>query len=111
MDVPSKAPLTLGPSDVLKLTFSVVEGKKEGVHPHQTFVRFYDEATGEEGIQPVRVSASGKAKFELVSISSPSPLSLSFFLSKRSCSICDRTWPARPSLYHLRQPRTRCVSL
>ncbi|EIN08419.1 hypothetical protein PUNSTDRAFT_69138, partial [Punctularia strigosozonata HHB-11173 SS5] len=56
--------LTLGPSDTLKLTFQVEEDGK-GVQPHQTFLRFYDEQTGEEGIQPVRVSSAGKAKFEL----------------------------------------------
>jgi len=46
----------------------VVDGKGGGgVQPHQTFLRFYDEVSGEEGIQPVRVTAGGKAKFELVS--------------------------------------------
>jgi oligosaccharyltransferase complex subunit delta (ribophorin II) len=58
-------PLTLSSTDVLKLTFQVDEGGK-GVQPHQTFIRFYDEASGEEGIQPIRVTAGGKAKFELV---------------------------------------------
>jgi oligosaccharyltransferase complex subunit delta (ribophorin II) len=64
-------PLRLSSTDVLKLTFQVAEGKKggKGVQPHQTFLRFYDEASGEEGIQPVRVTAGGKAKFELVSFS------------------------------------------
>lgn len=36
------------------------------MQPHQTFLRFHDEATGEEGVQPVKVSANGKAKFDLV---------------------------------------------
>jgi oligosaccharyltransferase complex subunit delta (ribophorin II) len=60
-------PLTLSPTDVLKLTFQVIEkdGGK-GVQPHQTFLRFFDEVSGEEGIQPVRVTSGGKAKFELV---------------------------------------------
>ncbi|KAK7678485.1 hypothetical protein QCA50_018546 [Cerrena zonata] len=59
-------PLTLGASDVLKLTFQVVDKEEsKGVQPHQTFLRFYDEVTGEEGIQPVRVTSGGKAKFEL----------------------------------------------
>ncbi|KAI0763105.1 oligosaccharyl transferase delta subunit [Trametes elegans] len=59
-------PLALGPSDVLKLTFQVVDKEDgKGVQPHQTFLRFYDEATGEEGIQPVKVTPGGKAKFEL----------------------------------------------
>ena len=57
----------LGSSDVLKLTFTVAEKENDkGVQPHQTFLRFYDETTGEEGIQPIRVSPAGKAKFELV---------------------------------------------
>ncbi|KAF8137527.1 Oligosaccharyltransferase subunit Ribophorin II-domain-containing protein [Boletus edulis] len=59
-------PLTLGPSDVLKLTFQITEtGEGNGVQPHQTFLRFYDTVSGEEGIQPVRVTPGGKAKFEL----------------------------------------------
>ena len=41
-------------------------GDGKGVQPHQTFLRFYDPETGEEGIQPVRVGSGGKAKFELV---------------------------------------------
>ncbi|EJC99366.1 oligosaccharyl transferase delta subunit [Fomitiporia mediterranea MF3/22] len=60
-------PLALGPTDRLKLTFSITEKGKDskGVQPHQTFLRFYDETTGEEGIQPIRVNSGGKAKFEL----------------------------------------------
>ncbi|TFY56725.1 hypothetical protein EVJ58_g7459 [Rhodofomes roseus] len=58
--------LTLGQADVLKLTFQVVEQEEgKGVQPHQTFLRFHDEVTGEEGVQPVRVTPGGKAKFEL----------------------------------------------
>lgn len=61
--------MKLGPSDVLKLTFQVAEAEGgKGVQPHQTFLRFSDEATGEEGVQPVRVTPGGKAKFELVRI-------------------------------------------
>lgn len=59
--------LTLGQRDKLKLTFQVV-ADGDGVQPHQTFVRFYDATTGEEGIQPVKVGSNGKAKFELVSV-------------------------------------------
>ncbi|KAG6335234.1 hypothetical protein ID866_3860 [Astraeus odoratus] len=59
-------PLTLGPSDTLKLTFQITESSEgKGVQPHQTFLRFYDSVSGEEGIQPVRVTPGGKAKFEL----------------------------------------------
>ncbi|THH04652.1 hypothetical protein EW145_g5366 [Phellinidium pouzarii] len=50
--VPSSA-LVLSPTDSLKLSFTVT-GKDDGkgVQPHQAFLRFYDEETGEEGIQP-----------------------------------------------------------
>jgi len=59
--------ITLGPNDKLKLTFQVAEqGTDNGVQPHQTFLRFFDSTTGEEGIQPVKTTPSGKAKFELV---------------------------------------------
>ena len=61
------APVELGPDDKLKLTFQIVDEDGKGVQPHQTFLRFYDEVTGEEGIQPVKVTPGGKAKFELVS--------------------------------------------
>lgn len=37
------------------------------MQPFQTFLRFYDAETGEEGIQPLRVTPAGKSKFELVS--------------------------------------------
>lgn len=58
---------TLGPADTLKLTFQVAEKATDnGVQPHQTFLRFFDSTTGEEGIQPVKITPSGKAKFELV---------------------------------------------
>lgn len=38
------------------------------MQPHQTFLRFFDPKTHEEGIQPVRVTPGGKAKFELVRV-------------------------------------------
>ena len=57
----------MGASDTLKLTFQVTEQTTDNdVQPHQTFLRFFDSTTGEEGIQPVKVTPSGKAKFELV---------------------------------------------
>lgn len=60
-------PLTLDATDTLKLTFQITESDEgKGVQPHQTFLRFYDKVSGEEGIQPVRVTPGGKAKFELV---------------------------------------------
>ncbi|KAF8995584.1 oligosaccharyl transferase delta subunit [Cyathus striatus] len=71
---PSPA-ITLNTTGTLKVTFQVVDKDSgNGVQPHQTFLRFYDAKSGEEGIQPVRVTAGGKAKFEL-NVSKP-PLSL-----------------------------------
>ena len=73
LNVPSVekiAPIEIGPTDILKLAFTVVakEGDQVvGTQPHQTFLRFYDKSSGEEGIIPVRVAQNGKAKFELVS--------------------------------------------
>ncbi|KAJ7492808.1 oligosaccharyl transferase delta subunit, partial [Mycena latifolia] len=70
-----RVPLAVGPTESLKLTFQVIEedGGK-GVQPLQTFLRFYDPKTGEEGIQPLRVTPAGKSKFELI-MSKP-PLSI-----------------------------------
>jgi hypothetical protein len=63
-------PVILGTSDTLKLTFQVADHTTDkGLQPHQTFLRFFDSTSGEEGIQPVKVVSSGKAKFELVCIS------------------------------------------
>ncbi|EKM58117.1 uncharacterized protein PHACADRAFT_252164 [Phanerochaete carnosa HHB-10118-sp] len=73
-------PVRLGPSDTLKLAFTVVtkeqdsDAEPKGVQPHQTFVRFFDKQSGEEGIVPVRVAQSGKAKFELSMARPPSSL-------------------------------------
>ncbi|KAJ7601118.1 oligosaccharyl transferase delta subunit, partial [Mycena floridula] len=64
-------PLSLGEKDVLKVTFQVVDKEGKGVQPHQTFLRFFDEVTGEEGIQPVRITPGGKAKFELDMVKPP----------------------------------------
>ena len=63
------APIQLGSTDTLKFSFTVVakdQGEAKGVQPHQTFLRFLDKNSGEEGIVPVRVASTGKAKFELV---------------------------------------------
>ena len=60
-------PVQLGDSDTLKVLFQIVDqGTSSGVQPHQTFLRLYDENSREEGVQPVRVTPGGKAKFELV---------------------------------------------
>jgi len=59
-------PLTLGLSDTLKLNFQILEEDSgKGVQPHQTFLRFHDPQTDEEGVQPLRVSSTGRANFEL----------------------------------------------
>lgn len=58
--------LSLSPTDVLKITFQILDEDGKGVQPHQTFLRFYDPVSGEEGVQPVKVTSGGKAKFELV---------------------------------------------
>ena len=67
----SGAAVKLEGKDTLKITFQVVDKESgKGVQPHQTFLRFFDPKTNEEGIQPVRVTPGGKAKFELVKSSS-----------------------------------------
>lgn len=54
-------------TDTLRISFQVLDKETgAGVQPHQTFLRFFDPLTNEEGIQPLRVSASGKTKFDLV---------------------------------------------
>jgi oligosaccharyltransferase complex subunit delta (ribophorin II) len=61
------SPLKLSAKDRLKITFQVLDKDSgNGVQPHQTFLRFFDEESGEEGIQPIRVTSGGKVKFELV---------------------------------------------
>ncbi|KAF7320261.1 Dolichyl-diphosphooligosaccharide--protein glycosyltransferase subunit 2 [Mycena kentingensis (nom. inval.)] len=68
-------PLSLGPTESLKFTFTVVEdGTTKGVQPVQTFLRFYDRVSGEEGIQPLRVTPAGKSKFELNMAKPPASL-------------------------------------
>lgn len=59
--------LNVESSDTLRVTFTVADKSSgKGVQPHQTFIRFYDPITKEEGIQPIRISSAGKAKFDLV---------------------------------------------
>lgn len=65
---PLADPVTLSSSDVLKITLQTLDADTgKGIQPQQTFLRFYDESSGEEGIQPLRVTNGGKVKFELVS--------------------------------------------
>jgi len=66
LEQPLSTPLELGNSDVLKLSFQVIlDPEDEGVQPHQSFLRLIDPETDEEGILPLRVSSSGKVKYEL----------------------------------------------
>ncbi|CAG7849920.1 SubName: Full=Related to oligosaccharyltransferase delta subunit (Ribophorin II) {ECO:0000313/EMBL:CCA73510.1} [Serendipita indica DSM 11827] len=68
--LPSPA-LSVRSSDTLRVTFTITDRKSgEGIQPHQTFIRLYDPITKEEGVQPLRVSSAGKAKFDL-SMSKP----------------------------------------
>ncbi|KAH9026200.1 hypothetical protein EDB85DRAFT_1869084, partial [Lactarius pseudohatsudake] len=65
-------PVVLGASDTMKLTFQVADQTSDsGVQPHQTFLRFFDSMTSEEGILP---TPSGKAKLELNMAKPPSSL-------------------------------------
>ncbi|KAH9939549.1 oligosaccharyl transferase delta subunit [Amylocystis lapponica] len=99
--------LALGPADVLKLTFQVAAGAGgAGVQPHQTFLRFRDPASGAEGVQPVRVTPGGKAKFELNMARPPAalppsgaaPLEVSLLLGSFAHA------PAQHALFALRVP-------
>jgi len=69
---PIQPALNLTSQDTLKLVFTVfvrpdeAQSEAENVVPHQTFIRFFDPESGEEGISPVRVKSGGKAKFDLV---------------------------------------------
>jgi len=59
-------PLNVGPSDTLRVTFSITDkSSSKGIQPHQNFIRFYDPLTKEEGIHPLKVNSAGKVKFDL----------------------------------------------
>ncbi|KAK7035382.1 hypothetical protein VNI00_011913 [Paramarasmius palmivorus] len=71
----ASTPVNLTQRDVLKISFTVQDKDSgKGVQPQQTFLRFYDPVSGEEGIQPLRVAPSGKVKFELNMAKPPSSL-------------------------------------
>jgi len=98
------SPLTLGPADTLRISFQVVEeGKGTGVQPHQTFLRFYDPLSGEEGIQPVRVASSGKAKFELNMARPPPSLPPTSANSPLKVSLIVGSFVHSPATYDLFQ--------
>jgi oligosaccharyltransferase complex subunit delta (ribophorin II) len=69
-DGPLRLPVELSGSDILRLSLQIVDKETgEGVQPHQVFLRFFDKATEEEGIIPLKVSTQGKVKFDLVKLS------------------------------------------
>lgn len=96
----------------MKLTFQVTEQATDnGVQPHQTFLRFFDSTTGEEGIQPVKIAPSGKAKFELVRCFSTCTTWPSLTQSPPSPQNKNvRIWPSPRALSHL-PVRRRCMCL
>ncbi|TFK16722.1 hypothetical protein FA15DRAFT_407796 [Coprinopsis marcescibilis] len=102
-------PVELERTDILKLTFQIVDEDGKGVQPHQTFVRFFDPTTGEEGIQPVKVTTAGKAKFELNVQRPPqylpptgsSPLSVSLIIGTPNFD------PISAQLFDLTLPRSQ----
>ncbi|KAK0454075.1 oligosaccharyl transferase delta subunit [Desarmillaria tabescens] len=107
------APVTLSPTDTLKITFQTVDAESgKGVQPQQTFLRFYDEESGEEGIQPVRVTSGGKAKFELnmakvppsLPATSKAPLKVSLIIGTPKYS------PLKISLFDLFVPASHPIT-
>lgn len=63
----ASTPVRISGKETLRISFQVVDKESgKGFQPHQTFLRFFDEKNNEEGIQPVRVTPGGKAKFDLV---------------------------------------------
>ncbi|KAK0203838.1 oligosaccharyl transferase delta subunit [Desarmillaria ectypa] len=106
-------PVTLSPTDTLKITFQTVDADSgKGVQPQQTFLRFYDEESGEEGIQPVRVTSGGKAKFELnmakvppsLPATSQAPLKVSLIIGTPKYS------PLKISLFDLFVPASHPIT-
>jgi oligosaccharyltransferase complex subunit delta (ribophorin II) len=64
--------VTVGKTENLRVSFTVLGDDGTPVRPHQAFLRMVDEKTGEEGIQPIKVGKDGKGKVEIVS-DSPVP--------------------------------------
>ncbi|CCO26676.1 oligosaccharyl transferase delta subunit [Rhizoctonia solani AG-1 IB] len=110
-----EAPLTtvtVGKTENLRVSFTVLGDDGNPVRPHQAFLRMVDEKSGEEGIQPVKVGKDGKGKVE-ISISRPpvslpptteNPLSVSLILGSFTHS--PRTVP----LFNLRLPPSAPVT-
>ncbi|KZT60929.1 hypothetical protein CALCODRAFT_480321 [Calocera cornea HHB12733] len=57
--------LVLSNADTFKLSFTVEDEKGNGVQPVQSMLRVWDEESGEDGLLPFKVSATGKGRFEL----------------------------------------------
>ncbi|KAJ3736689.1 oligosaccharyl transferase delta subunit [Lentinula guzmanii] len=104
---PSSEVVTLSEDQTLKLSLQVVDqATGKGVQPEQAFLRFYDEQSGEEGIQPIRVTSSGKAKFDLSMAKPPAslpptstaPLKVTLLLGSSSHS------PQKLELFNLHVP-------
>jgi len=99
-------PVQLGEAEILKVVFQIVDQDTgSGVQPHQTFIRFYDEKSKEEGVHPVRVTPGGKAKFDLVRALSPfiSLICLKFF-SNRTSENLQLHYPLHPTAILSKSP-------
>lgn len=103
--------VTVGKNENLRVSFVVLGDDGTPVRPHQAFLRMYDEESGEEGIQPVKVSKDGKGKLE-ISMSRPpaslppttdAPLSVSLILGSFTHS------PATVPLFNLKLPASAPV--
>ncbi|QRV76048.1 oligosaccharyltransferase complex subunit [Ceratobasidium sp. AG-Ba] len=106
------ATVTVGKTENLRISFVVLGDDGTPVRPHQAFVRMYDEASGEEGIQPVKVGKDGKGKLE-INLSRPpvslppttdAPLSVSVILGSFTHS------PATVPLFNLKLPASAPVT-
>ncbi|KAF5371595.1 hypothetical protein D9758_003496 [Tetrapyrgos nigripes] len=110
------SPLHLSQTDILKLTFQIVDKSSgNGVQPRQVFLRFYDEESGEEGIQPLRVASTGKVKFDLdmskpplsIPPTSTAPLEVSLFIGGSTTSTSYS--PLKMDLFSLHIPASHPV--
>lgn len=104
--------VSVGKSENLRVSFTVLGDDGAPVRPHQAFLRMYDEKTGEEGIQPVKVGKDGKGKVEISISRSPislppsgeDPLSVSLILGSFTHS------PLSVPLFNLRLPASAPVT-
>jgi hypothetical protein len=73
--------VTVGKSENLRVSFTVLGDDGAPVRPHQAFLRMFDEKSGEEGIQPIKVGKDGKGKVEIVSDTVMDPQALFNFMT------------------------------